>query len=70
MNTIDHAANLLKINRDVLQEALHRGRIQAQREAARSGDGAVSYQPETPQGGMFQSIRDGFVSAKILHLGK
>ena len=55
---------------DELQAAPDRRRIQAERKAARRGDGTVSYQPETPEGGLFQSIRDGWISARILHLGK
>ena len=70
MFATDYAAQILKVGADELFQALDWGHIQAEREAARSRDGAVTYQPVSPEGRLFRSIRDGYISPKILKPGK
>lgn len=68
MDTLDHAALDLGIKRDELAEALRRGRIRAEREAARRNDGAVEYIAITPRFALYQAVRDGYVSRLVFSL--
>jgi hypothetical protein len=70
MDTIDFAAEELGVGREELAEALRRGRIRAEREARRRGDGALGYNPVTPQYALVQAVRDGFVSPVVFHLSE
>ena len=69
MYAYEHAAQHLGIDSEKMHEAMRRGHIRAKREASRSRDGAVVYQPVSEAGGLFQSIRGGYISPLILKLG-
>lgn len=68
MDTIDFAAEELGVGREVLAEALRRGRIRAEREERQRYDGAVEYQAITPRFALYQAVRAGFVSPLIFQL--
>ena len=68
MDTIDFAAEELGISRDVLSEAMRRGRIRAERLARRRNDGAVEYLAITPEFALFQAVKAGYVSPIIFSL--
>lgn len=70
MDTIDFAAEELGVGREELAEALRRGRIRAEREARRRGDGTLEYNPVTPQYALVQAVRAGFVSPVVFHLSE
>lgn len=70
MDAIDYAAIEIGVEREVLAEALRRGRIRAEREARRRNDGAVEYSAITPQFALYQAVRDGFVSPVVFHLSE
>lgn len=68
MDTIDFAAEELGVGREELAEALRRGRIRAEREAARRDDGAVEYIAITPQFALYQAVKAGYVSRLVFSL--
>lgn len=68
MDTIDYAAEALRVRREELAEALRRGRIRAEREARRRNDGAVEYIAITPQFALYQAVKAGYVSRLVFSL--
>lgn len=68
MDAIDYAAMEIGIKREVLAEALRRGRIRAEREARRRNDGAVEYIAITPEFSLFQAVKAGYVSRLVFSL--
>ena len=71
MYSISHvvaAAAALRLDEEQLIAALDRAAIQQERASRRANDGAVYYQPVTPEYSLWQAVKEGFVSKLVFRL--